>query len=263
MTTDDQRPPRTLSCPGGETIAYRALAGSGPGVVFLGGYMSDMLGAKATSLEGHCRGAGRGYLRFDYRGTGESTGAFEDGTIGSWTEDAIHVLDSCTEGPQILVGSSMGGWIMLLAALARPARVAGLVGVAAAPDFTEDLVWGRLGELGRRDLAARGVCALPDSDGSRTVTRRLVEDGRGRLLLRRRIPVHCPVRLLHGMGDTEVPWMVSARLAAQLLSEDVEMTIVKDGDHRLSRDQDIERLVRAVDGLAAGAAGAGRAPRPS
>lgn len=257
MTTDEQRPPQTLPCPDGGAIAYRALAGSGPGVVFLGGYMSDMLGAKATSLEGHCRRTGRGYLRFDYRGTGESTGDFGDGTIGSWTGDALHVLDSCTEGPQILVGSSMGGWIMLLAALARPERVAGLVGVAAAPDFTEDLVRGRLGETGRRDLAERGVCALPDSDGSRTVTRRLLEDGRGRLLLRRRIPVHCPVRLLHGMRDTEVPWMVSARLAAQLLSGDVDITLVKDGDHRLSRDRDIGLLVRAVDGLAAGAAAAG------
>ncbi len=259
MTTDDERAPRILAGPDGQAIAYRGLDGAAPGVVFLCGYMSDMRGTKATSLERHCRETGRAFLRFDYRGTGESPGEFSEGTIGLWTDDALAALDSCTEGPQILVGSSMGGWIMLLAALARPSRVAGLVGIAAAPDFTEDLIRGRLGELARRDLAERGVCAVPGGPDPQPVTRALIEDGSGRLLLRRRIPLRCPVRLLHGMRDAEVPWTTSARLAERLLSDDVRTILIKDGDHRLSRERDIDRLLRVVDRLAAETGDAGAA----
>ena len=251
METTLEDPPRKLSRPGGRELAYRKLDGRAPGVVFLCGYRSDMLGAKATCLERHCRRTGRSFVRFDYQGTGESSGAFADGTIGLWTEDALAVLDACTEGPQILVGSSMGGWIMLLAALARPKRVAALAGIAAAPDFTEDLIWNRLGALEREELDRLGHCRLPDEgEDARPVTKALIEDGRSRLLLRRRIPIHCPVTLIHGMKDVAVPWMTSARIAEQLLSDDVQMLLVKDGDHRLSRDQDLARLERVVDDLA-------------
>ena len=248
----DSEPRREILTRNGATIAYRRIDGATPGVMFLGGFMSDMQGTKAMALERHCRAAGRAFLRFDYQGHGESSGEFADGTIGVWTDDAVAVLDRCTAGRQILVGSSMGGWIMLLAALARPGRVAGLVGVAAAPDFTEDLLWERLGEAPRHELALKGVCMMPPEHGDEPypVTMKLVEDGRKRLLLRRPIPLHCPVRLLHGMRDQAVPWMTSSRLAERLLSHDVRVFLVKDGDHRLSRDGDIGCLTDAVDELA-------------
>ena len=236
----------------GAAIAYRQIDGATPGVMFLGGFMSDMQGTKAVALERHCQAAGRAFLRFDYRGHGESSGEFVDGTIGVWTDDAVAMLDRCTAGRQILVGSSMGGWIMLLAALARPGRVAGLVGVAAAPDFTEDLLWERFDGATRRELVRKGICMMPPEygDDPYPVTMRLVEDGRKRLLLRRPIPLHCPVRLLHGMRDEAVPWMTSSRLAERLLSDNVRVFLVKDGDHRLLRDEDIGCLTGAVDELA-------------
>lgn len=219
--------------------------------MFLGGFMSDMQGTKAVELERYCRAAGRAFVRFDYQGHGESSGEFADGTIGSWTADALAVLDACTEGPQILVGSSMGGWIALLAALARPGRVAGLVGIAAAPDFTEDLIWNRYGDDVHETLRRDGVWYEPSEygDGPYTITLKLIEDGRTHLLLDRPIPIHCPVRLLHGMRDDSVPWMTSSRIAERLLSEDVRVFLVKNGDHRLSRDEDIARLKLTVDDL--------------
>ena len=163
MNSDSEPRPGILSR-NGATIAYRRIDGATPGVVFLGGFMSDMQGTKALALERHCRAAGRAFLRFDYQGHGESSGKFADGTIGIWTDDALAALDRRTFGRQILVGSSMGGWIMLLAALARQDRVAGLVGVAAAPDFTEDLLWERLGDAGREELAVKGSCMMPGGD---------------------------------------------------------------------------------------------------
>jgi pimeloyl-ACP methyl ester carboxylesterase len=239
----------------GATIAFRRTPGRGPGVVFLGGYRSDMTGSKALALEAHCREAGRAFVRFDYQGHGASGGRFEDGTIGSWTEDALAVIDAATEGPQVLVGSSMGGWIMLLAALARPGRVAGLVGIAAAPDFTEDLVWDALGPEARGRMLADGRIEEPSAYGDPYVyTRALVEDGRRRLLLRAPIPLACPVRLLHGMRDPDVPWETSLRLAGRLQAEDVRTTLVKDGDHRLSRPQDLALLLATVEEVAALAA---------
>ena len=157
----DLLPPSLLQRAGREAIAYRTVEGAGPGVMFLGGFMSDMTGTKATALEVHCRRAGRAFVRFDYSGHGESGGAFRDGTIGAWRDDALAVLDEVASGPQVLVGSSMGGWIMLLAALARPERVAGLVGVAAAPDFTEDLIWSTLDDETRRRLTETSEISLP------------------------------------------------------------------------------------------------------
>lgn len=235
----------------GATIAYRRTAGKGPGLVFLGGFMSDMTGTKASFLEEHAQRRGRAFLRFDYFGHGESSGDFEDGTIGRWAEDAVAALDELTEGPQVLVGSSMGGWLMLLTALARPERVAGLVGLAAAPDFTEDLMWATFAPAIRATIEREGVYREPSqySDQPYTITRRLIEEGREHLLLRRSIPLDCPVRLLHGMADPDVPWQLSPRLAETLASEDVELHLVKTGDHRLSTPGDLALLESVLDRL--------------
>ena len=253
MNKTNERPPENLPRDGGATIAYRRLDGKTPGVMFLGGFMSDMQGTKAVELEHYCRAAGRAFIRFDYQGHGESSGNFADGTIGSWAEDALAVFDECTEGSQILVGSSMGGWTMLLTALARPDRVAGMIGIAAAPDFTEDLMWGRFDDVIRGILERDGVYYEPSEYGDEpyTITKALIEDGRNHLLLRRPIALHCPVRLLHGMRDDSVPWMTSSRIAEKLMAEDVRIFLVKDGDHRLSRDQDIARLKLTLDELLA------------
>ena len=253
--TMDEPPPdeaaAILPRPGGASIAYRKTEGKLPGVVFMGGFMSDMTGTKARALEDHCRNEGRAFIRFDYAGHGESSGAFTDGTIGSWTEDAIAVLDEAAEGPQVLVGSSMGGWIMLLVALARPTRAAGLVGIASAPDFTEELMWQRFDENIREQLRRTGVYHEPSEydENPYPITMKLIEEGRQHLLLERPIPIHCPVRLLHGMKDPDVPWTIAPRIAEKLLAEDVRVMIIKDGDHRLSRDQDLLRLCVTVEEL--------------
>jgi pimeloyl-ACP methyl ester carboxylesterase len=235
----------------GATIAYHRLTGSGPGVVFLGGFRSDMTGTKALYLEDYCRRRGQAYLRFDYFGHGASSGDAAWGTIGRWGEDAIAVLDSLTEGPQVLVGSSMGGWIMLLAALARPHRVHALVGIAAAPDFTEDLVWPRLDPVQQRQLRdTRAVTVSSEYDpAGYTYRLNLFEDGKRHLVMRRAITLECPVRLLHGMSDASVPRETSFSLAEHLASRDVVVTLIKDGDHRLSREGDLERLGRTLDEL--------------
>jgi pimeloyl-ACP methyl ester carboxylesterase len=234
---------------GGATIAYQRLAGCGPGVVFLGGLRSEMTGTKASFLDEYCRRRGHAYVRFDYFGHGASTGDVGVGTIGRWSEDAIAVLDELTEGRQILIGSSMGGWIMLLAALARIERIHALVGIAAAPDFAEDLVWPRLDEAQRKELWKTGAVTLPsqyDPIGS-TYRLSLFEDGRRHLVMRAEIPLACPVRLLHGMLDDAVPWQTSLRLAERLRSRDVAVTLVKEGDHRLSRSEDLARLGATLD----------------
>lgn len=233
-------------------IAYHRSEGKSPGVLFLGGFMSDMTGIKATTLEGHCLETGRAFLRFDYSGHGQSDGRFEDGTIGSWLDDALAVLDELTGGPQILVGSSMGGWIAHLLARSRPERVCALIGVAAAPDFTEDLLEQGFDPATRAKLEREGVVYLPSDYGDRPypITRALIEDGRRHLLLRAPIPVHCPVQLIQGMRDPDVPWQVALRLAERLESETVAVTLIKDGDHRLSRPEDLARLCAAVDAMA-------------
>ena len=245
--------PSILTRKDGSVIAYHATPArksddTRPGLIFLGGFMSDMTGTKATALEAAARARGQAFLRFDYQGHGASSGSFAEGTIGRWAEDAIAVLDELTEGPQILVGSSMGGWIMLLAALARPARVAGLVGVAPAPDFTEDLMWTRYSPEVRATLEETGVYHEPSEYGDvpYTITLRLIEDGRRHLMLRDRIALDCPVRLIHGMKDTAVPWETSVRLAETLETDDVEVCLIKDGDHRLSGVADLERLFRVI-----------------
>ena len=240
--------PQILACPDGATIAYHHLAGRPPTVVFLGGYASDMTGSKATFLEASCRASGQAFLRFDYRGHGASSGAFSDGTIGLWAGDAVTAIEAATDGPLVLVGSSMGGWIMLLAALALKPRVAGLIGIAAAPDFTEDLMWDEFDLKQRAALERDGVLDMPSDydDEPYTVTMALIEDGREHLVLREPIPLTCPVRLLHGLEDKDVPWTVSMRLAEAIKSEDVTVTLVKGAGHRLSEPEDLARLERVV-----------------
>lgn len=225
-------------------LAYAHTPGRGPGVVFLGGFRSDMGGTKAMFLEQWCRARGQNFLRFDYAGHGTSGGNFEEGTIGRWAGDAIAVLDALTEGPEILVGSSMGGWIMLEVALARPDRVEALVGIAAAPDFTEDLIWHAWPEAKRTALLRDGVVVEPSAydQAGYPITRALIEDGRTRLRLRGKIPFRGKVRLLHGMRDAEVPWQTSLRLSEALESDDVRVTLLKDSDHRLSREPDLALL---------------------
>lgn len=245
---------RSLPRAQGATIAYRRIAGKAPGIVFLGGFRSDMTGVKAAALDDLCRRTGRAFVRFDYFGHGASSGAFTDGTIGRWADDAVAVLDELTAGPQVLVGSSMGGWIMLLAALRRPERVAALVGIAAAPDFTEDLMWARYDAKARAELAETGIRREPSAydDQPYPITLRLIEEARGHLLLRGPIPIRCPVRLLHGMRDPDVPWETALRLAERLATDDVEIHLVRDGDHRLSRDADTVRLQTTVSAVCQG-----------
>jgi len=251
MGMSDADDERILARPDGTAIAYHLTPGKSPGVIFCGGFMSDMTGTKATALEAHCRSVGRAYTRFDYRGHGRSSGAFADGTIGLWADDAVAVLDLSAPEPQILVGSSMGGWIMLLAARARPERVAGLVGIAPAPDFVLRM-WEEFPEAVKRELDATGVYRRPSqySEEPYTITKALIEDGRRHLVMQDKVPFRGPVRLLHGMLDPDVPWQLSLDLATALESDDVSVTLVKDGDHRLSEPDDIARLLDTVETLA-------------
>ncbi len=243
--------PSILARDDGAAIAYHQTSGKSPGVIFLPGFMSDMTGGKATALEAYCKSIGQAFLRFDYTGHGQSSGAFTDGTIGSWSEDAIYALDKLTEGPQILVGSSMGGWVMLLTALARPERIGGLVGIAPAPDFTIDLFEKELNHAQRQEMEETGMVLVPSEYGPEPTpfTKKLIDDGKNHLLLRSVIELDCPVRLLHGMKDPDVPWETSLRIADKLKAQDVVMTFIKDGDHRLSRDEDIDRLKKTVGDL--------------
>lgn len=217
--------------------------------MFCGGFRSDMGGTKAVFLESHCLEEGYAYTRFDYRGHGESSGDFTDGTIGLWRDDTLLALDEATDGPVALVGSSMGAWIALLAALARPARVRGLVLVAPALDFTEELIWKRLPDNIRTELTRNGLWERPSvyTEEPDRITMKLIEEGRGHLLSGGPISFSGPVRILHGMADETVPWSFATRTAELLEASDVVVTLVKDGDHRLSDDANLKRLSVAVD----------------
>ena len=210
-----------------------------------------MTGTKATALEAACRSSGRQYTRFDYSGHGQSEGAFTDGTIGSWAADAAAILDGVTDGPQIVVGSSMGGWIMLLLARARPERVAGLVGIAPAPDFVLRM-WEEFPEEVRETLRQKGIYLRPSeySEDPYAITMALIEDGRKNLVLQAPMRLDCPVRILHGMQDADVPWRNSLDLVDRLQGDDIVLTYIKSGDHRLSEPADIARLVATVEELA-------------
>jgi pimeloyl-ACP methyl ester carboxylesterase len=240
-------------------IAYHKVGAEGdgaglPGVIFLGGFRSDMGGTKAVFLEEWARARGRACLRFDYRGHGESSGAFEEGSIGDWADDAAEVLGRLTEGPQVLVGSSMGGWIALLLARRYPDRVAGLVGIAAAPDFTEDSMWEGFSQVQRQALLVEGGVALPSaySDEPYVVTRRLIEDGRANLVLREPLRIGCPVRLLQGTADEDVDRSVALRLLDHVDGPDVRLTLVKGADHRFSGERELALIGRTLDDMAAG-----------
>lgn len=250
--TDGEVPIHSLDR-AGTAIAYRRSPGTGPGLVFLTGFRSDMSGNKAVALERWAREEGRAFVRFDYHAHGLSGGNWEDGSIGRWRDDALAVLDQLTDGPQMLVGSSMGGWIALLLALARPERVAGLLAIAPAPDFTERMVRPRLGPAQREALERDGRFIAPSAydPAGYPITRHLLDEARAHLLLGGPIPIRCPVRLLHGQCDPDIPWQTSLDLAAALESKDVQTTLVKDGDHRLSRDGDLALMLRLAGELAA------------
>ncbi|WP_138379111.1 alpha/beta hydrolase [Luteithermobacter gelatinilyticus] len=244
--------PDFLVLPDGRQIAYHKTEGTGPTVVFLGGFMSDMEGSKALALEDFCRQRGQAYVRFDYSGHGKSSGRFEEGTIGRWKEDALAVVKQVTQGPLILVGSSMGGWIGLLVALEITERVLGFVGIAAAPDFTRELMWDLYDEGIRATLQRDGVYYEPSeySEEPYPITMNLIQEGDHHLLFGRGgIELNCPVRLLHGLEDRDVPPHWSQRICDNLVSDDVTITYVKKGDHRLSTEDDLRRLCQAVADL--------------
>lgn len=241
----------TLHLNDGNTIAYHALDGKLPGVIFMGGFKSDMCGTKAISLEEHCNKTNRAFIRFDYFGHGQSSGKFEDGTIGQWKDDAIAIIDRLTDGPQIIVGSSMGGWIMFLAAIARPLNVVGLVGIAPAPDFTQNFLWDPLDDADRR-IAQREGYYYTNSEYDNeplVITMNLIEEGRKHLLLKQPLNLKCPLRIIHGMKDTAVPWQHSVSLIDSFEGNDVEITYIKDGDHRLSEPSNISRIIKVLEEL--------------
>jgi len=258
----------------GVHLAWRRIAGRGPGVVFLGGFNSDMTGSKAEFLAGWCAARGQAFLRFDYSGHGTSEGLFEDGTIGRWAEDAACVIAALTEGPQILIGSSMGGWIALLLATRRklalrgvigiaPApdftvalllatrrkfALRGVIGIAPAPDFTEDLMWAEFPPAVREAILRDGVWHRPSEYGAPyPITRALIEDGRNQLLLRGPMALDCPLRILQGQQDPDVPWRHALRIAEAVTGGDVRVTLIKDGDHRLSRNSDLALLAETLE----------------
>jgi pimeloyl-ACP methyl ester carboxylesterase len=238
---------------GQRRIAVRARPGSAPGLFWLGGFHSDMKGTKAVALDGWAAEQGRACVRFDYSGHGESGGAFVDGTIGRWLDESLAVFGQFCRGPQVVVGSSMGGWMALLLAreIARQktgqASLAGLVLIAPAPDFTEELMWKAFSPEARHDLETKGLWLRPSDYGEPyPITRALIEEGRNHLLLGSAIEVGCPVRILQGAQDPDVPWQHAFALTHRLPSDDVVLTMIQDGDHRLSRPQDIARILAAV-----------------
>jgi pimeloyl-ACP methyl ester carboxylesterase len=236
------------------SIAVRRDEGSGPGLFWLGGFKSDMKGTKAQALSQWARQSGRACVRFDYSGHGESGGDFVEGTIGRWLEESLAVFLSECRGPQVVIGSSMGGWIALLLLRelrrrAEPAQasVAALVLIAPAVDFTDVLMWQRFPARVKKEIEEKGVWARPSEYGAPyPITRRLIEEGRDHLLLGGMIETGCPVRILQGVQDPDVPWNHAVELTSRLAQDDVVLTLVKDGDHRLSRPEDIERLIKAV-----------------
>ena len=239
--------PDFLRRPGLPALAYAKREGEGPTIVFLPGYGSDMEGSKAIALDAWAEAQGRAMLRFDYRGCGQSEGVFGEATLDNWRDDALDLIDGLTDGPLILVGSSMGGWLMLLIALDRPERVAALVGIAAAPDFTS---WG-YDDAQRAAIENDGLIAIehPDYDAPEITTRAFLHSGQANLLLEDEIPIDCPVRLLHGQDDRDVPPSIAFRLGRALRSADVQTMLVKGGGHRLSRPGDLALLMTTVGAL--------------
>lgn len=243
-----------FTSPEGRRLAFNKIppVSGRPTFIWLSGYRSDMAGGKAQAVSSWAWENGNGAVLFDYSGHGESEGRFEDGTISAWREDALAAIDTLSDGPLILVGSSMGGWMALLAALARPERVKALVLIAPAPDFTEKLMWAGLTPEQQEEIMTRGVTLRPSDYGTPDpITRALIEDGRGWQILDAPIAFDGPVRILQGMEDPDVPWPHALEINERLTSSDVVLTLIKDGDHRLSRDQDVARLLAACADVAA------------
>ncbi len=232
----------------GARIAYRRTAGRNPGVIFLTGFMSNMDGSKATHIEDFVTSRGHSFLRFDYRGHGGSSDEFANGTISDWALDALTVLDELTQGPQLLVGSSMGGWIMLRTALKRPERIVGLLGLASAPDFTRIIHRHYMSEEQRQEMINTGriKVACDYDDSPYVITQTLLDDGEQNCLLDKPIPLTMPVRLIHGIQDQDVAWQTSLTLSEQLESSDVETLFIKDGNHRLSTEKDLNRITQTL-----------------
>jgi pimeloyl-ACP methyl ester carboxylesterase len=240
--------------PAARRLAVRIRDGAAPGLVWIGGFKSDMQGTKAVALDNWAGENGRACIRFDYSGHGESGGDFALGTIGRWLEDSAAVFERFAKGPQVLIGSSMGSWLALLLSrelrqrAAGAASIAGLVLIAPAVDFTEELMWNKFSPEVKRQIEAEGSWQRPSqySEAPYPITRALIEDGRKHLLLGGLIETGCPVRILQGVQDADVPWQHAVDLSSRLARDDVVLTLVKDGDHRLSRPEDIERLIAAV-----------------
>jgi pimeloyl-ACP methyl ester carboxylesterase len=239
--------PDYLKRPDGQSIAYHHSAGKSPGVIFCPGFMSDMDGTKATALESAMQAVGRSYTRFDYFGHGQSTGIFADGCLSHWIDDALAILDECTAGPQVVVGSSMGGWVGLRMAQLKPERIHGFVGIAAAPDFTKRMAVA-FTEAQKAELEDRGYFEEETEygDDPYIITKKLIDDGNRNFVLERQLDINCPVHLLHGMKDASVPWQTPLDIQEALTTEEVIVTLTKNGDHRLSEPEDIDRLVKAV-----------------
>ena len=241
-----------LETPQGRRLAYHKTEGTGPCVVFLGGLKSDMMGTKAVFLEDWAKREGRAFLRFDYSGHGESSGAFTEGCIGDWAEDTLAAVEALTEGPILPVGSSMGGWQSLLLVRALPARIAGLVTIAAAPDFTEDGYWASFTEAQKKTLAETGQVELPsDYMEPYIITRRMIEDGRKQLVLRDPLHLPFPTRFLQGTADTAVSVATAVRLLEHAQGPDMQLQLVQDADHRFSDDRCLELLIQAVEEVSA------------
>jgi len=243
-----------LSCPDGHTLAFHKRDGAAPALVWFGGFKSDMTGTKATAVEAWAQMRGHACVRFDYFGHGASSGRFEDGTIGRWLEDGMQVLREVVPGPVVLVGSSMGAWLSLLAARALrqsgdAGRLKAMVLIAPAPDFTETLMWERFSDDIRRQITVEGAYRQPSAydEAPYVITRQLIDDGRAHLMMDTPIPVTCPVRILQGMRDEDVPWPHALKLMDAITGDDVLFTLVKSGDHRLSTQADIARLYAALD----------------
>lgn len=239
-------------------LAYHQTVGKAPGVVFLGGLKSDMDGTKAVHLQAWAERTGRAFLRFDYSGHGQSSGRFEDGCIGDWAEDAQTIIQTLTEGRQVLVGSSMGGWVSLLMARRHPERVAGLVTIAAAPDFTEDSMWAGFTPAQKVEMERDGQVALPSDYGEPyIITRRMIEDGRQQLVLREPLNLPFPVRFLQGTADADVDMSVALRLLEHAKGKDMRLTLVDGADHRFSDGSCLNLIERSVEEVLDLAGGAG------
>ena len=237
----------------GRRLAYQLNQGTGPLIVFLSGHGSDMFGSKAEALADYCLKAGRAFLRFDYTGHGLSSGAFLDGTISSWTKDTYDILEKLTDDKVILVGSSLGGWIMLNLAKAHPHKMAGLIGIAAAPDFTETLIWQNLSADQQEKMAQTGHIALPNpyADEDVIYPYTLITDGRDNLLLDKPLDITCPIVLHQGMADHEVPWQTACAIAEAVSSDRVQINLVKASGHRFSSDEEIAMILHSLESLLA------------